>query len=309
MLIGAALVTSFILNVQAGPITLSRAHQTHGNSSVNPIHRLLFPTDTYMIDDGTAENAFGLFFSGDLIALNEFPVIPGQETINEVSIAWGDPAFPDPSLDGVPYTVCIWSDPDGDGSPTDAQLLTTAAAVVSAPGTNTFITTNIAATITTPNFFVGFLITQPTSQLPAAFDETSPIFSNRGYLAYGIAPGSGDINNLNNNDQPVISMESYACIGNWLIRANTIDGGPDITLTANKRRQNGKTVVSLNWTPSGSDSVFIYRNRLVIRATEDDGSAQDNLGHEYGSFLYQVCVEGSSNCSNEVLLRVRPRGD
>src|SRR5215468_11016596 len=100
-----ALLASFSLSAEAGSINLSSARQTHGNKSINPIHRLLFPADTYMIDDGSAENSLGVSPRGDLIVLNEFAVIPGQETINQVDIAWGSPTFPDPSLNGLPYTI------------------------------------------------------------------------------------------------------------------------------------------------------------------------------------------------------------
>jgi hypothetical protein len=262
-----------------------------------------------MIDDGVTEDSIGLGAGGDLIVLNEFAVIPGQETINQINIAWGTPLFPDFTLDGLPYTVCIWSDPDGDGNPTDAQLLMTASGVVSAQGTDTFITTNITAAITTPTFFVGFLITQAAGQFPAAFDETNPTFSNRSYVAGDSIPGTGNINDLNDNDLPVAPIESYGLIGNWLIRANTSSGGPDITLTASKRRQNGNTIVSLTWNPTGSGSVDVIQNHTIIATTDDDGSTQDHFGTRTGSFVYQVCVSGSSNCSNEVLVRVPPHSD
>ena len=138
-LTAAALLSSFALSAEAAPLALSSARQTHGsNHAKNLIHRLLFPADTYMIDDGTAEDSVGLTAGGDTIALNEFSVIPGSETISSVDIAWGTPAFFDPSLDGLPYTVCLWSDPNGDGDPTDAVLLTTAKGVVTQQGTDTF---------------------------------------------------------------------------------------------------------------------------------------------------------------------------
>ena len=120
------------------------------------------------MDDGTAENAVGLTLGGDIICLNEFAVVPGSETIESLEIAWGTPAFPDPSLNGLPYTVAVWSDPNGDGNPTDAVLLTTAGGVVANAGTDTFISTDITdTTITTANFFVGFLIAHNAGQFPA----------------------------------------------------------------------------------------------------------------------------------------------
>lgn len=237
MLLAVVLVASLALSAQAGrPKTLSTAKQAHGSGSggghLSPSARNTgnanLPASTYMIDDGTAEDSIGLTSGGDIIALNEFAVIPGAETINSVSIAWGTPVFFDPSLDGLPYTIAIWSDPNGDGNPNDAVLLTTASGVVASQGTNTFITTTIpATTITTANFFVGFLITHSAGQFPAAFDETAPTFSNRSYVAGG---ASGDINNLNNNDIPVAAIEGFGLVGNWLIQA-TSDANPTPTPT------------------------------------------------------------------------------
>lgn len=239
MLASMALVASLALSAQAGRPTLSPASQTHSSGKARPGH---FPFSAktaggnlsplefiYMLDDGSAEDAIGLTLGGDVIALNEFAVVPGAEQIDSVSIAWGTPVFPDPTLNGLSYTVCIWSDPNGDGSPTDAVLLTTASGVVANQGTDTFISTNIGATIATSKFFVGFLITHAAGQFPAAFDETSPTFSNRSYIAGGDA-GTGDINNLNNNALPVAPIESFGLIGNWLIRAHS-PGNPSPTPT------------------------------------------------------------------------------
>ncbi|MEO8439253.1 MAG: hypothetical protein ABI540_03420 [Spartobacteria bacterium] len=228
-----ALVACFALSAQAGQPALSSAKSTHGAkqqhfspTAKGAAHQS--PLDfTYLIDDGTAEDGVGLTAGGDIISLNEFDVIPGVEEIDSVSIAWGTSVFPDPSLNGLPYTVAIWSDPNGDGNPNDAVLLTTASGVVANQGTDTFITTNINATITTSKFFVGFLITHSAGQFPAAFDETAPTFSNRSYVAGG---ASGDINNLNNNELPVAAIESFGLIGNWLIRAHS-PGDPSPTPT------------------------------------------------------------------------------
>lgn len=128
-----------------------------------------------MLDDGTAENGVGLIAGGDIIELNEFAVIPGSETITSISIAFGTPLFPDPSLNGLSYTAILWSDPNGDGSPTDAVVLATAPGTVSQAATDTFLVSNITpTTVTTPNFFVGCIITSSAGQFPAALDDIGP---------------------------------------------------------------------------------------------------------------------------------------
>ena len=120
-----------------------------------------------------------------LLVLNEFPVSGGNNVITSISIAWGTPAFPDPTLNGLPYTAVLWSDPNGDGSPTDAVVLAQVPGVISSAGTDTFITTPIPPTmVTTANFFVGFLMTHTAGQFPAAFDESAPL-PNRSWVSIG----------------------------------------------------------------------------------------------------------------------------
>jgi hypothetical protein len=178
----------------------------------------------YQLDDGTAENSVGLNQTGgaDLIALNSFMTGPFS-TITSISIAFGFPgATTGANMNGTTFTAVLWSDPNGDGLPGDAVVLTTAMGVVSGFGTNTFVTVSLTpTTVLTPNFFVGFLITQPNPAFPAAFDQTAPTFVNRSFVAGGNA-GSGNINNLSANGIPVAPIESFGLSGNWLIRANAV---------------------------------------------------------------------------------------
>ena len=171
---------------------------------------------TYALDDGTAENSVGLSgaVGGTFVALNSFAVTGGNNTITSISIAWGDATAPDPFLNGLPYTVGLWSDPNGDGAPADAALLASADGVILAAGTNTFIPTVITPTaVMTPNFFVGFIITHPADQNPAAFDQTAPSFPNRSFIVF-----PGDINDLS----AAAPIENFVGPGNWLIRAEAI---------------------------------------------------------------------------------------
>ena len=180
------------------------------------------PLFTYQIDDGTAEDSIGLTSGGNLLVLNSFPVSGGNNVITSISIAWGTPAFPDPSLNGLPYTAVLWSDPNGDGSPTDAVVLAQVNGVIASAGTDTFITTPISPTmVTTTNFFIGFVMAQTAGQFPAAFDESAPI-PNRSWVSIG-----GNINNLSD----AVTIESVGLVGNWLIRADGNTGGPTPTGT------------------------------------------------------------------------------
>jgi hypothetical protein len=196
-----------------------KAHPMKRVTSRNPVtsvmRKLLVntPLFTYMIDDGTAEDSVGLTAGGALICLNSFQVTGGNSFITSISIAWGTPAFPDPSLDGLPYTAVLWGDPNDDGNPVDAVVLATADGVISDQGTDTFLISDITPTLlTTTNFFVGFIINHAAGQFPAAFDETAPL-PNRSYVS-----ATGDINNLS-DALPIEVATGGALVGNWLIRA------------------------------------------------------------------------------------------
>jgi hypothetical protein len=139
------------------------------------------------------------------------------------------------------------------------------------PGTNTWSTS-------VPPF------TNARRNFPTDTDGTTSIFLSGGYDIDGVTPLS--------------SMEIFECTG-----------GGGITLSFTTRRQNGNTIVALNWSPADGGSINVIRNGSTIATTNDDGSAQDNLRNRDGVFIYQVCETDSGDCSNEVRVRIRPRGD
>ncbi len=103
---------------------------------------------------------------------------------------------------------------------------------------------------------------------------------------------------------------------NWRTRIGSFKiatggGGGDITLTAQARRQGGKRLVALSWTPADGGTINVLRDGTVLRTTEDDGSAQDHLGSVDGMterHTYQVCETDTGTCSNEVTVKIRGNG-
>ena len=284
-----ALAAALAVSAHAGTPSFSSAIQTHEfGRSVNPIHRLLFPTSTYMIDDGTAEDAVG-FGNGaqnfQSVWANQFEVIPGQTTITSLDIAWGTPNFIEP-IDGTPVTIGIWSDPNGDGSPTDAVLLGQVSGTIQNAGTDTFVNYAFSPAVALPagatSFFVGDLT--PSNSGPEHFfqgiDENSTLFRQ----SWVVANSSGadvDINNLGNNDFISI-IDDQGLPGNWLIRANAgtttgltllsafsekgnVLGGPwdiDLPLT-------GGGVEDRNGGPHARYSIdFVFNHQVVSAASK-----------------------------------------
>ncbi|MEO7723576.1 MAG: kelch repeat-containing protein, partial [Chthoniobacterales bacterium] len=90
------------------------------------------------------------------------------------------------------------------------------------------------------------------------------------------------------------SMEIFEC---------TTSG--EITLSAKVRRQGGKRLVALSWTPADGGSIDVLRDHLVLRTVDDDGSAQDHLGSgPRETHVYQVCETDTGTCSNEVKVKI-----
>jgi hypothetical protein len=180
------------------------------------------PNFTYSIDDGSSEQSIGLTAGGNLLCLNAFAT-GSNNIINSIDIAWGTPAFPDPTLIGLPYTVALWSDPNGDGSPTDAVLLTTQTGVITSQGSDTFLVSLITpTTVTTTHFFAGFVINHLAGQFPASQDIDNPVF-NGSWVSIG-----GNINNLSD----AVTIASLGLPGNWMIRADAVPEPPPWAMMA-----------------------------------------------------------------------------
>ena len=147
-------------------------------------------TFTYQLDDGTSEFFSGLPNGGAIAWMNHFSVRAGSETIGSVRVAWGQVA------DGTPAIVYLWSDPNGDGSPVDAQVLASAATTVQDSGTDLFTSVAIPPTVVGPagtGFFVGAILTYQAGEKPSSLDSTTP--SGQTWLVADAA-GPIDPNNL-----------------------------------------------------------------------------------------------------------------
>ncbi len=186
----------------------------------------LGPTlDEYVIDDGTSENGIGFTGGGDIVWINQFNVLPGLETITTVSVAW------DTVANGTAATIVIYDDPNNDGDPTDAVLLTTQPATVANADTDILNLIDIADTnvgAVGDSFFVGAFMAHANLEFPASVDQSSD--AGRSWIAGG-ASGTGDFVTLINNELPPATLAAVGLSGNWLVRADAglppIDSTPD----------------------------------------------------------------------------------
>ena len=83
------------------------------------------------------------------------------------------------------------------------------------------------------------------------------------------------------------------------------DGGGDdpapISLSANGYKVKGVQHVDLAWSGASSSDVDIKRDGATIATTANNGAYTDNIGNKGGgSYTYQVCEAGTTNCSAPV---------
>ena len=75
--------------------------------------------------------------------------------------------------------------------------------------------------------------------------------------------------------------------------------GGGITLSATGFKVKGVRHANLSWSPTEPGNVDVYRNGVVVTTTPNDGAYTDNTGSKgAGSITYQVCLAGTSTCSN-----------
>ena len=233
-------VASLAHSAQPGQPGLSTATATHGKAPVAATAALsghpVVPNSVYMIDDGVAEDAVG-FGDGtqnfESIWFNQFTVIPGQTTITTVSVAWGFSGVPQP-IDGEAVTIGIWSDPNGDGNPSDAVLLGSVAGTIQNANTNTFVDYTLSPPVTLPGGATSFFVGDMTPAHPGfqvfqqSIDESST--HRQSWVAAMSSGAPVDFTHLGNNDFIGI-IDDFGISGNWMIRADTGSSTPTPTPT------------------------------------------------------------------------------
>jgi cell division septation protein DedD len=78
-----------------------------------------------------------------------------------------------------------------------------------------------------------------------------------------------------------------------------------ITLSARGYRVRGVHTVDLTWTGANATNIDIYRDGGLITTVPNSGTHTDSTGSRGGNvrYIYKVCEAGTSNCSNEVIVR------
>jgi hypothetical protein len=149
-------------------------------------------TMSYAYDDGTRESQIS-FMAADLeIAwMNHHTAQEGGEWITGISLMWGD-TYP-----GMPAKVLVWSDPDGDGDPTDARVLSSVETRTDHVNELVWNSVTIPPTYVGPagtSFFVGayFYDIYGTQAVAVDVDDSD----DEGWISIAFDPATLDLNDL-----------------------------------------------------------------------------------------------------------------
>jgi hypothetical protein len=79
-----------------------------------------------------------------------------------------------------------------------------------------------------------------------------------------------------------------------------------ITLSAARRKVGGINTVRLTWCGATSTNIDVYRDRVLIVTTANDGSYIDSTGDTgRARYTYRVCEAGTMTCSNNARVTFR----
>ncbi len=175
-------------------------------------------TMSYAYDDGSRESQIS-FMMGDLeIAwMNHHTVQEGGEWITAIELAWGD-TYP-----GLPAKVLVWSDPNGDGIPDDAQVVTSVDTLTDQVNETAWQVVRIPPTLVGPagtSFFVGayFYDLYGTQAVAVDVDDSD----DEGWIALAYDPAIMDLNDLSPGTKGTTLFQFPGL--DFLLRAEGSDG-------------------------------------------------------------------------------------
>ena len=166
----------------------------------------------YRLDDGSMERTLSILDPGESIGAMQAFTVPGggQDTIHTLSFVSGSAPLGSPTwgnADGMDLSIAIWSDPNGDGNPSDAVLLgSTTGLQIYNSLTGLFATYSFSPPIqVSGSFFAGYGLRIDPSPFAELFrigslDDSESVI----WRSYRISNGSGpiDLQNLGNNLEP-----------------------------------------------------------------------------------------------------------
>ncbi len=164
----------------------------------------------YALDDGSGGFTIGPSeFDAMVTWGNYFLADAGCPWLSEVSVS-----FPGSLPEGTPLTVIVYADPDGDGDPTNATVLSAASHASQATSTSTFATYAIRPThVGEGGFFVAIAAFVPQRQAVARMDQDTLGVNSWLFYDGELLPDLGAA-------PFILRMSESPFSGTWMVRAH-----------------------------------------------------------------------------------------
>ncbi len=185
---------------------------------------------TYRLDDGTGDLNVGVTHgpgadAHSLAWLNRYTVAFGSETITHVRVAFGNVPL------NSPLDVYVWDDPNQDGDPSDAIVVSSASVLSGAADSNVLVEYDIPDITLNAGevFFAGAIMNSAHGTTPARMDDDGtdepPTYppDMHSYFAAGINGAVVDPNDLDASGVNLLAIKQTALDGaigdgNWMVR-------------------------------------------------------------------------------------------
>ncbi len=173
----------------------------------------------YAYDDGMADTGLSYAFDADVCWLQRYTAVNGVDTIIAIETAVGAPTLGAPDVpDGTPITLCVWEDPNDDGLPDDAVLVSMASGVVQNSGTGMLTPYTIPAATVHGSFFIGANVLVAGGMTAAPMDLQTPA-AGRTWFAINDPPGTFDPQHIYNSFMGRVETLGAFLNHCWVIRA------------------------------------------------------------------------------------------
>lgn len=233
----------------------------------------------YRLDDGTAEFATGLSNGGDVMWLNSFEALGGQDQIREVATTWGAPGDSLLLPAGKTATALVYDDPNNDGDPADAALLAETPITVTAPNTNTFTTAAFEGGVeVNGTFFVAILYPRQAAERSPVPLDVSSAYQRASWLVGHTTPGGFNKETLSANDIPPVTTGAVGWPGNVLLRADAPGSAvPYLSVTPDEGTLSPGTSeeVIVAYTARDEQAARTYTGEVIV---ENNDPAQPRVG-------------------------------
>lgn len=248
----------------------------------------------YAYDDGHADTGLSYAFDADVCWLQRYTAVNGTETIVAVETAVGAPSVGAPDVpNGTPITLCVWEDPNDDGLPDDAVLVSMAMGVVQSSGTGGLTSYAVPAAVVHGSFFVGAEVYVAGSLTGAPMDLQNPA-AGRTWFSIFDPPGTFDPAHVYNGFMD--RVETLASFLNhcWVLRARGADASPSTYCFAKVSSAGCTPQLTWGGTPSASAGAgfTIYATNL--------------LSHRRGFFMYGTAGQSTTPFGRGFLCLAQP---